>query len=362
MESLKYAWHRTVVYVMASVWLTGCVNNESSAPISSVGDNDSIGSFSTQASIQSGNITVERAPQVVQPRAATAVTAKRDQINVPHKGNINYDRVYNIIQKGSYYRTTYQVKRGDTLFYIAWITGNDYRYLAKKNNILEPFNLNVGQILQVSNGITLMSGSALPRTILASNTNKTDSGIVVAPIKNIQLTESNIDFNKNNNDSESSNKQRVNKIFPLSNGKILPSSNTITTTTSPIATSNTAIIGWRWPTNGKVINNFSCVEGGNKGVDISGFKGQPILATAGGRVVYAGNALRGYGNLIIIKHNDDYLSAYAHNDKTLVHEQQEVRAGQKIATMGSTGTTSTKLHFEIRYKGESVNPLRYLPS
>ncbi|HCK8897074.1 TPA: protein-L-isoaspartate(D-aspartate) O-methyltransferase [Salmonella enterica subsp. enterica serovar Typhi] len=102
-------------------------------------------------------------------------------------------------------------------------------------------------------------------------------------------------------------------------------------------------------------------EGGNKGIDIAGSKGQAIVATADGRVVYAGNALRGYGNLIIIKHNDDYLSAYAHNDTMLVREQQEVKAGQKIATMGSTGTSSTRLHFEIRYKGKSVNPLRYLP-
>jgi lipoprotein NlpD len=125
-----------------------------------------------------------------------------------------------------------------------------------------------------------------------------------------------------------------------------------TSTSSPIST-------WRWPTDGKVIENFSGAEGGNKGIDIAGSKGQAIVATADGRVVYAGNALRGYGNLIIIKHNDDYLSAYAHNDTMLVREQ-EVKAGQKIATMGSTGT-STRLHFEIRYKGKSVNPLQYLP-
>ncbi|WP_162870485.1 peptidoglycan DD-metalloendopeptidase family protein, partial [Klebsiella aerogenes] len=101
---------------------------------------------------------------------------------------------------------------------------------------------------------------------------------------------------------------------------------------------------WRWPTDGTVIDNFSSSEGGNKGVDIAGSRGQPIFATADGRVVYAGNALRGYGNLIIIKHNDDYLSAYAHNDTMLVREQQEVKAGQKIATMGSTGTSSVRLH------------------
>lgn len=110
-----------------------------------------------------------------------------------------------------------------------------------------------------------------------------------------------------------------------------------------------------------MIETFGASEGGNKGIDIAGSKGQAIIATADGRVVYAGNALRGYGNLIIIKHNDDYPSAYAHNDTMLVREQQEVKAGQKIATMGSTGTSSTRLHFEIRYKGKSVNPLRYLP-
>lgn len=110
-----------------------------------------------------------------------------------------------------------------------------------------------------------------------------------------------------------------------------------------------------------MVDNFSTAEGGNKGIDISGSRGQSILAAADGRIVYAGNALRGYGNLIIIKHNDDYLSAYAHNDSMLVAEQQEVKAGQKIATMGSTGTTSVRLHFEIRYKGKSVNPLQHLP-
>jgi len=151
---------------------------------------------------------------------------------------------------------------------------------------------------------------------------------------------------------------------------MLPSSGTnVATTTAPVTAptvssttdSATPVGSWRWPTDGKIIDNFSASEGGNKGIDIAGTRGQPIVATASGRVVYAGNALRGYGNLIIIKHNDDYLSAYAHNDTMLVREQQEVKAGQKIATMGSTGTSSVRLHFEIRYKGKSVNPLRYLP-
>ncbi len=90
--------------------------------------------------------------------------------------------------------------------------------------------------------------------------------------------------------------------------------------------------------------------------------GLPILAAADGKIVYTGNALRGFGNLIIIKHSDAYLTAYAHNDNMLVKEQQWVMAGQKIATMGRSGTDEVKLHFEVRYKGKSVNPLRYLPS
>ncbi|EMC4192957.1 murein hydrolase activator NlpD, partial [Cronobacter sakazakii] len=151
----------------------------------------------------------------------------------------------------------------------------------------------------------------------------------------------------------------------VSSGAVVaPSTAPVVSTQEPTVSSTTnsaPVATWRWPTEGNVIENFSAAEGGNKGIDIAGSKGQAIIATADGRVVYAGNALRGYGNLIIIKHNDDYLSAYAHNDTMLVREQQEVKAGQKIATMGSSGTSSTRLHFEIRYKGKSVNPLRYLP-
>ena len=136
-------------------------------------------------------------------------------------------------------------------------------------------------------------------------------------------------------------------------------------TNQPITQAGTAPavsnVAWRWPTNGNVIQGFSNADGGNKGIDISGSRRQAVNAAAAGRVVYAGNALRGYGNLIIIKHNDDFLSAYAHNDSILVKDQQEIKAGQQIAKMGSTGTNGVKLHFEIRYKGKSVDPLRYLP-
>ncbi|OZI15638.1 peptidase [Sodalis-like symbiont of Philaenus spumarius] len=344
MGSLKSAWHRVAVCAMASIWLAGCANNESRAPISSAGGGYGGGSAST----------VERPPQRGQPRAVVS-GGEQGQVNISPQGNIVYNRSYDNIQKGSYSSATYQVKRGDTLFYIAWITGNDYRDLAQRNNIPEPYSLNVGQTLQVGNGTVPITGNTPVGTVLASNSNQSNTGVVVAPVptSNTQLTESSINYNKNNGYPESLSKQSV--------GKILPTTGTVVITTAPVASPSTAITGWRWPTDGKIIDTFSAAEGGNKGVDISGSRWQPILATVSGRVVYAGNALQGYGNLIIIKHNDDYLSAYAHNDTMLVREQQEVMAGQKIATMGSTGTSTTRLHFEIRYKGKSVNPLRYLP-
>ena len=133
---------------------------------------------------------------------------------------------------------------------------------------------------------------------------------------------------------------------------------------TPIVNSKTrkvAGVTWSWPTTGKVIEQFSTAETGNKGIDIAGNRGQAILSAADGQVVYSGNALRGFGNLIIINHNNEYLSAYAHNDVMLVKEGQKVKRGQHIARMGNTDAASTRLHFEIRYRGQSVNPVSYLP-
>ncbi|MDC9582643.1 murein hydrolase activator NlpD [Xenorhabdus sp. PR6a] len=262
------------------------------------------------------------------------------------QGRIIYSRNYESIPKGSYSGSTYTVKHGDTLFYIAWITGNDFRDLALRNNISEPYSLNVGQILRIGN--TTSKNSVL----IASNSTQ-------SKIKQV-------DFQKINAYPATIDRPRSGKMLPKEtiSGSDDASTKVSTATDTGI---NSAINGidtinsWRWPAEGKILEGFSDSKGGNRGIDIAGSRGQPVFATASGKVVYAGNALRGYGNLIIIKHNDDYLSAYAHNDTMLVREQQDVQAGQKIATMGSTGTSSVRLHFEIRYKGKSVNPLRYLP-
>jgi len=118
-------------------------------------------------------------------------------------------------------------------------------------------------------------------------------------------------------------------------------------------------VDWMWPVKGKVIAPFTEAT---KGMDIGGKKGAPVVAAAGGRVVYAGTGLRGYGKLVIIKHSDTWLSAYAHNENILVKEQQEVKRGQKIAEMGSTDADQVKLHFEIRRQGKPVDPAKLLPS
>jgi len=121
-----------------------------------------------------------------------------------------------------------------------------------------------------------------------------------------------------------------------------------------------AVAGWMWPTRGRIISRFA-PDNANPGIDIAGKSGQMIRSAADGRVVYSGDGLRGYGKLIIVKHNETFLSAYAHNRKLLVQEGEQVSRGQPIAEMGSTDTDRVRLHFEIRKRGTAVDPLNYLP-
>ncbi|CUX96067.1 Murein hydrolase activator NlpD precursor [Candidatus Gullanella endobia] len=349
MENPKSAWRCITVCTIVVICLAGCTKNEFNAPIKSIRRNNN--SFSQNSNDSKITNYVSQLGQTY----VVMNNSKQSQVNISLKENIIYNRNYKNIHKGSYLRGKYKVKQGDTLFYIAWITGKDYLDLAQKNNIQKPYRLKVGQILQIKNRTT-------DGIISVFNTDQINTGVLIThiPTSNSYLIKSNTDSNKKN--IESSYKSN-DKISFTSNSliNIRESIKKQSIVSSEISSSSIGITGWSWPTHGKVINNFSVIKGGNKGVDISGSRGQPILATASGRVVYGGNALQGYGNLIIIKHNDDYLSAYAHNDTMLVQEQQEVSTGQKIATMGSSGTNTTKLHFEIRYKGKSVNPLYYLP-
>ncbi|HCA7995435.1 TPA: murein hydrolase activator NlpD [Klebsiella variicola] len=372
--STKFTVSRIAALSLVSLWLAGCTNtNNPPAPVSSAGGAAS-SSTNSGMLITPPSSGVKSAPQAqpiqpvqtqtIQPQPTPMAQEPVQTVN----GKIVYNRKYGDIPKGSYTGgSTYTVKRGDTLFYIAWVTGNDFRDLAQRNNVPAPYALNVGQVLQVGNA----SGQPITGENAVSQASARASGGATATTISAQKSTAVVASQPTITYSESSGEQSATKMLP--NNKPATTTTTVVapvtapttvSTTQPTASSTSTsspISSWRWPTDGKVIENFSGAEGGNKGIDIAGSKGQAIVATADGRVVYAGNALRGYGNLIIIKHNDDYLSAYAHNDTMLVREQQEVKAGQKIATMGSTGTSSTRLHFEIRYKGKSVNPLQYLP-
>ena len=369
--STKFTVSRIAALSLVSLWLAGCTNtNNPPAPVSSAGGAAS-SSTNSGMLITPPSSGVKSAPQAqpiqpvqtqtIQPQPTPMAQEPVQTVN----GKIVYNRKYGDIPKGSYTGgSTYTVKRGDTLFYIAWVTGNDFRDLAQRNNVPAPYALNVGQVLQVGNA----SGQPITGENAVSQASARASGGATATTTSAQKSTAVVASQPTITYSESSGEQSATKMLP--NNKPATTTTTVVapvtapttvSTTQPTASSTSTsspISSWRWPTDGKVIENFSGAEGGNKGIDIAGSKGQAIVATADGRVVYA---LRGYGNLIIIKHNDDYLSAYAHNDTMLVREQQEVKAGQKIATMGSTGTSSTRLHFEIRYKGKSVNPLQYLP-
>ncbi|HCM6823387.1 murein hydrolase activator NlpD [Klebsiella quasipneumoniae] len=370
--STKFTVSRIAALSLVSLWLAGCTNtNNPPAPVSSAGGAAS-SSTNSGMLITPPSSGVQSAPQAqpIQP-VQTQTIQPQPMAQEPVQtvnGKIVYNRKYGDIPKGSYTGgSTYTVKRGDTLFYIAWVTGNDFRDLAQRNNVPAPYALNVGQVLQVGNA----SGQPITGENAVSQASARASGGATATTTSAQKSTAVVASQPTITYSESSGEQSATKMLP--NNKPATTTSTVVapvtapttvSTTQPTASSTSTsspISSWRWPTDGKVIENFSGAEGGNKGIDIAGSKGQAIVATADGRVVYAGNALRGYGNLIIIKHNDDYLSAYAHNDTMLVREQQEVKAGQKIATMGSTGTSSTRLHFEIRYKGKSINPLQYLP-
>ncbi|KGJ97726.1 peptidoglycan DD-metalloendopeptidase family protein [Thalassotalea sp. ND16A] len=234
------------------------------------------------------------------------------------------------VNKATIKSKQYKVKSGETLYSIAWRSGKDVRTIASLNQLSAPYRIYPGQIL-------LLTGKGSKTLASAKASSKINVKTRQPVQKNVKKVVAN---------------QKTQAYGEKSGGKF---------TNVKVPSLTQKVKSWMWPVNGKIISRFSSSAKGNKGIDIAGNKGKPIKAAADGLVVYAGNALRGYGNLIIIKHNDDYLSAYAHNESLLVKEQQRVKAGKVIAKMGNSGTDRTMLHFEIRFRGKSVNPTRYLP-
>jgi len=229
----------------------------------------------------------------------------------------------------------YTVKPGDTLIRIGLDSGQNWRDLVKWNNLENPNVIEVGQVLRVvAPGTDPNVAATRPVTAPKVETRPLAAG---APAGAASAS-----------------------ATPVVAPATAASTPTIVSSSPPVAREADDDIRWGWPANGNVVAPFE--EGRQKGLVIGGKAGDPVLAAADGRVVYAGSGLRGYGNLVILKHNATYLTAYAHNQTLLVKEDQNVKRGQKIAEMGSTDADSVQLHFEIRKQGRPIDPAKLLPS
>lgn len=232
----------------------------------------------------------------------------------------------------------YAVKPGDTLLRIGLEHGQSAKDISRWNNLENPNRIEVGQILRIEPPVPM--ASVAPGTVPTAPVVQTpvlpNTGVVTKPVT-------------------AATANPVGAPTAAAGGADKP----------PPASSSTNgaaddEVNWMWPANGTVLAAFDEVK--NKGLDIGGKAGEPVFAAADGRVVYVGAGLRGYGNLIILKHNNTYLTAYAHNQTLLIKEDQSVRRGQKIAEMGSSDSDRVKLHFEVRRQGKPVDPAKYLPS
>jgi lipoprotein NlpD len=238
----------------------------------------------------------------------------------------------------------YLVKKGDTLYSIAFRNQVDFRDLARWNNIGSDNLIYPGQVLRLS-----ANSPMTPR--------------------NGQITAQGVDINDNVRPQALSTQRTpvvMGQPSPLTSAPIpveTPLSNTTVATTPVVATPSGGggQPGWRWPVDGTVVRGFN-IDAGARGLDFTGTLGQPVVAASGGKVVYSGSALKGYGELVIIKHDDLRLSAYGYNQRRLVKEGDVVAAGQQIAELGNGPENKPLLHFEIRERGKPVNPVPYLPA
>lgn len=264
-------------------------------------------------------------------------------------------------------KDTYVVKPGDTVYSIARDHKMDFRELIALNGIDSPNRIAPGKVLKIKPAAEADSGVVSTAPVLSDE-------VVARPIGDEPVTAMHA---PNANDSYAGTLKREPKA-----GKEVYSDQALALAQNPApaqapesvapagaeakpeAKPAEAAVGgdelaWIWPANGKIVGTFS--EGGIKGVDIAGKAGDPVIASADGKIVYSGTGLRGYGKLVIIKHNNTYLSAYAHNQAILVKEGQTVSKGQKIAEMGDSDAQQVMLHFEVRRQGKPVDPLKYLP-
>lgn len=241
----------------------------------------------------------------------------------------------------------HQVRKGETLYSISFTYGHDYRDVAKWNDIKRPYIIRQGQVLRV----VAMSSDNKPQPTQRRHDRR-------QPVSNIVATAK--PASKNPQPTQVTVKKTVTQKPEIQKSNALKAK-AQKPQHQKSATKAPEKIQWQWPAQGQVVTTFLASQPARKGLNISGKHGAPVRAAASGRVVYSGNGLPRYGNLVIIKHSELYLSAYAHNDSLLVAEGDSVVAGKVIAKMGATGADKVMLHFEIRKKGKPVNPAAYLP-
>lgn len=276
---------------------------------------------------------LRRAPVVERPVQSSKAPAKPRQAEAPRQD-----------AKG-----TYTVRKGDTLIQIALEYGLNYRDLAEWNNLGDPNDIQVDQVLR----LTEPPRSARVATTSPIAMPPSDTRPVEAPRK----TEPKAD-KKPYTDQAMADLRGDKPAAPVASPVPAPAGGIAAGST--VTATDDEKLSWMWPSDGRIVATFD--EGRNKGIDIAGTEGQKVLAAGAGKVMYAGSGIRGYGNLVIVKHTNSLLSAYAHNRSIVVKEGQNVAKGQVIAEMGSSDTDSVKLHFEIRQQGKPVDPSKFLPS
>ena len=260
----------------------------------------------------------------------------------------------------------YTVKRGDTLYRIAQENGQDHRDIATWNNIANPSAIKEGQVLRVAppgapepaaDGAVVTKPIAAGAIVESRSLDQPVANPAAAPQNGVLKREPRAGKEPYSDEAYA----RLNKVGgeTVKPAEAKPEAKPEAAPTAPAVAPGPDDVPWMWPTSAKLSAPYS--DAGNKGLDFAGKAGDPVLAAGDGKVVYAGSGLRGFGELVIVKHNATYLSAYAHNRKILVKEGQQVSRGQKIAEMGNTDTDSVKLHFEIRKQGKPVDPAQYLP-
>lgn len=346
-----------------------------------------------------------------------APVIERAPVSTPQKpARIKAEPVRIAAQEKDWRPDTHTVKKGDTLFSLGLQYGEDYKEIARINQISPPYVIRVNQVLKLRETSTEKEAGSPVAPIAKPDVSKSETisqnpvtnpneNVILAPqqmesVNPVIQNEAPTQISRPKAMREPYSEKALSAVNPVANSTktAKPAPDTVAvnppeSAKNPASKADTTVAGsttdasksttdtagdakataektsaaevedgieWLWPTTGKLLASFN--DGSSKGIDIGGVSGQAILAAARGKVIYAGSDLRGYGKLVIIKHNKNYLSVYAHNKQILVKEGQAIQKGQKISEMGNTDTDTIKLHFEIRFQGRSVDPSKYLPA